>query len=51
MRSIAEKLASTADSDELLVLSADLFAIAEVVAEEAMCDAPAAAHVVSMQYP
>ena len=41
LRSIAERLASPAEPDELLALSADLFAIAGVVAEEAMCDAPA----------
>jgi hypothetical protein len=48
VRSIAERLASAADSAELLALSEDLFAIAEVVKEEAMCDAPASAHAVSM---
>ncbi len=49
VRSIAERLASTADSDQLLALSADLRAIADVVAEEAMCDAPASTHAVAMQ--
>jgi hypothetical protein len=37
---IVERLAN-AEPDELLALSADLVAIAGVVAEEAMCDAPA----------
>ena len=41
LRTIAERLAGDADPDELLALSADLVAIAGVVAEEAMCDAPA----------
>jgi hypothetical protein len=37
LRRIAERLARP---DELLELSADLVAIAGVVREEAMCDAP-----------
>jgi hypothetical protein len=41
LRSIAERLAGDTDPDELVALSADLVAIAEVVAEEAMCDVPA----------
>ena len=41
LRSIAEQLAGDTEPDELLALSADLVAIAGVVAEEAMCDATA----------
>jgi hypothetical protein len=38
---IVERLANATEPDELLALSADLVAIAGVVAEEGMCDAPA----------
>jgi hypothetical protein len=41
LRTIAERLAGDTEPEELLALSADLVAIAGVVAEEAMCDAPA----------
>jgi hypothetical protein len=41
LRVIAERLANATEAGELLALSADLAAIAGVVAEEAMCDAPA----------
>jgi hypothetical protein len=41
VRVIAERLANANEPDELLALSADLIAIAGVVAEEATCDAPA----------
>ena len=37
-----------AEPDELLALGADLVAIDGVVAEEAMCDAPASGHVSSI---
>jgi hypothetical protein len=41
LRTIAERLAGDADPDELLALSADLVAIADVVRDEAACAAPA----------
>jgi hypothetical protein len=41
LRVITERLANATEPDELLALSADLVAIAGVVAEQAMCDAPA----------
>jgi hypothetical protein len=41
LRVIAERLANATEAAELLALSSDLIAIAGVVAEEAMCDAPA----------
>ena len=37
---IAERLANATEADELLALASDLIAIAGVVAEEAMCEAP-----------
>jgi hypothetical protein len=40
LRVIAERLANTTEADELLALAGDLVAIAGVVAEEAMCEAP-----------
>jgi hypothetical protein len=40
LRVIAERLANTTEADELLALAGDLIAIAGVVAEEAMCEAP-----------
>jgi hypothetical protein len=40
LRVIAERLANTTEADELLALAGDLAAIAGVVAEEAMCEAP-----------
>jgi hypothetical protein len=41
LRSIADTLAGDAEPEELLALSADLIAIAGVVAEEAQCEAMA----------
>ena len=40
LRVIAERLANATEADELLALAGDLVAIAGVVAEEAMCEAP-----------
>ena len=41
LRVIAERLANATEADELLALAGDLVAIAGVVAEEAMSEAPA----------